>query len=174
MSKSYDRCPPQVHDRMKAIMAFHHRELAAAEVTVDLLFVSTTSETAPALSHHGVRAYATIQITSPKDRALGHADAQMIIDMNSFNGMSDRRKDALLDHELEHLAVVKDEDGAWKTDDQHRPCLKIVKHDVQFGWFASVALRHGPDSIERQQAHDIAARYGQEFFPFALTLDAVR
>jgi hypothetical protein len=50
-------------------------------------------------------------------------------------------------------------------DDLKRPKLKLRKHDVEVGWFAIVAGRHGSASLEIEQAKAVMDSYGQLFWP---------
>lgn len=164
--KTFDPCDDEVKGRVAEMVRRFHGELKRAEVTFDLLFVSNDSETEPALKLHGTRCLAIVKIVSTKDRALDRADAEILIDRDAYGTMSGPQRDALLDHELEHLLVRYDEDGKLLTDCQYRPKLKMKPHDVEIGWFESVAQRHGEHSIEVQQARKMTQRFGQAFFPF--------
>lgn len=165
MSKIYDLCPEDVHERVRNLIAKHHPYLASVELKVDLLFVSTTGD-GPALTLHGWPALAVVRIIGPKDRAAGRGDAEIVIDRDYFVEAPEDRKLAILDHELTHLQVKRDEDGTFLFDDHHRPRLKMRHHDVQIGWFAEIATRYGDFSVEREQGMKIRAKYGQTFFGF--------
>ncbi len=172
MSKIYDRCPPEVHARVAALVEKFHPELKIAEVTFDLLFISRSDDdegTKPVLTLHGVPALAIARIVPAKERAKDCADAEILIDRDRYTGMASARQDALLDHELQHFAVQRfseSQGGAIKTDDQHRPKLSIVPHDYDLGWFEIIARRHGALSVEVQQAKTLMDQHGQVFFPF--------
>lgn len=168
--KVYDRCPQSVHDRVARLVDLYHPELKQAEVTFDLMFVSRDDDddsTAPVLTFRGVPALAIARIVPSKERAKDCADAEILIDRDRFTESTPEQMDALLDHELYHFMVQKTEDGVIKTDDQHRPRLKIRPHDYDFGWFEAIARRHGPASIEVQQARQMFEANGQSLFPFA-------
>jgi hypothetical protein len=165
MSKTYDRAPASVKQRGDALIRRFHRELTVAEVSIDYLFVSTDGD-GPALTLHGTAAYAVVKISSSKDRAKGMADAEILIDRNRYEMMTDKQKDALLDHELYHLLVQKEDDGGFKVDDQQRPRLRMRPHDHEFGWFVEIARRHQEHSIEVQQAARMHMQAGQVYFPF--------
>ncbi len=167
--KCYDRCNDEVTDRAARMIALYHPDLRVGEVTFDLLFVSTDGE-GPALSHGGYAAYAVVRVISSKDRAAGRADAEIVIDRDKYHGMTPERRDALIDHELEHVMVMKTKDGDFDTDDQHRPKLKLRKHDYQFGWFESIARRHRDNSIEVAQAESMWDACAQTLFPFVNSL----
>jgi hypothetical protein len=167
MSKTYDLAPPHVHATVRAMMEQFHGELAAYEVKVDLLYASTDDPEKPAVTLGGYPCYATVRITTAKERAKGHGDAEILIARDKYEEMSDEVRNALIDHELEHLQLKKMKGGDVKRDDHGRPVLKMKKHDHQFGWFNDVARRHGDYSIEMQQAKRLMNADGQLYFGFA-------
>lgn len=119
-----------------------------------------------AITHQGYPADAVIKCLGLKERALGRADVELIIDAEAWEGMSEKQRVALIDHELYHLQPKKDSEGQYKRDDLGRPIFGMRKHDVQVGWFATVAKRHGKHSGEQRDAKAIFDEWGQFFFPF--------
>jgi len=165
--KTYDQAPPETHERVAALIEKYHPQLNSVSVKVDLLMVSTDSETARALTHGGYPALAVVRSTNPKERAMGQGDALIVIDLERYESMDPKERDALLDHELYHLVTVEDKKTLKPKVDSHlRPVLKIRKHDRQFGWFDEIARRHGKNSIEVQQADWIRDEAGQTYFGF--------
>jgi hypothetical protein len=51
-------------------------------------------------------------------------------------------------------------------DDLDRPKLRVRKHDHQFGWFDSIARRHGPASFEVQQYRKFNESHRQLWLEF--------
>ncbi len=167
MAKTYDQAPQETHDRVKAILLKYHPELVAIKITIDLLMVSTDSETASALTHGGYPALAVVRATSSKERAMGRGDAEIVIDRDKYEAMDPKERDALLDHECYHLVPKIDKKtNAPKRDEHQRPCFKMRKHDRDFGWFDIIAQRHGESSAEVKQAHWIRDEAGQAYFGF--------
>jgi hypothetical protein len=118
-------------------------------------------------AHQGYPAQAVCRLTPIRDRALGIADAVVVIDRANWLTLSQRQKEALLDHELTHLErVVDEETGKPKFDAVGRPKLAIRRHDRQLGWFDEVARRHGDASPEMRQAKQLVANTGQLYFDF--------
>lgn len=172
---------PELHARVKKLIAQHHRALAHWGVTVSVLVSDKP------LRHHGAAAAAIVRISPPRERAQGCADATITLCGATWETREPETQDAILDHELTHLVVqtrparARDngkpgelEDGALdgfmaKLDDDDRPKLKIRPHDHQFGWFEEVAERHGAASLEVQQAQQLAVgTTGQVFWLAAL------
>ncbi len=87
-------------------------------------------------------------MNSHLDRVAGKADADLKIDEENWNGLTDRQREALLHHELLHLEVKSDEEGHVQTDDCGRPKLKIRPHDWEAGGFNQVAEAYREDSPE--------------------------
>lgn len=124
----------------------------------------------PPLRAQGRAAAATIQIVSKANRALGQGDVLIKLDRNYWDKLNDEQREALLDHELYHLALKKEaETDAVKRDDLGRVMFGMRHHDYDFGWFIEVAKRRGLASPEVQQAKRIMAENGQWLFNFADT-----
>lgn len=161
----YQLAPKEVAQRAGRMIEAHHPDIENAKVQIDYLYAYAKDPEEPGLKLHGYPALAICKITSLKDRVKGMGDCEISIDAKRYSEMSDAQKDALLDHELEHIQIKRDEDGLFKTDDIGRPALKMKLHDFDFGWFSSIAQRHGNNSIEVQQAHSIFDSAGQYLFP---------
>lgn len=169
----YEAAPNEVREVCNAMLEKYHAELRDAEVSIDILFASPKpdgdGEIAPeanAIKHHGYPAMAVIKVNSYKLRVQSHADAEMIIDKQRWEELSDAQREALIDHELEHLELKTDNDGVMLRDDLDRPKLRCRLHDHQYGWFNSVALRHGKASIEVQQFNHLLEQQKQMWLTF--------
>lgn len=163
--KSYSAASGDLQRCIDSMQADHHEDLDG--VTVSALFVFDLESTEAVLKHQGYPAQAVIRITPTRDRALGIADAVIVVDRSNWLTLSQPQRDALIDHELTHLErVVDEETGAPKTDAVDRPKLTMRRHDYQLGWFDSVAARHGDASAEIRQAKQLIACSGQLYFDF--------
>lgn len=153
---TYTKAPEDVCSHAQAVMGRYHGPMHEVGVTVKVLMAhppvdKNDDATGPAISVGGYPALAKIRVLSLKDRVAYGFDTEMVLDADHWDECSDEERDAIIDHELSHLEL-KLKEGALVRDDSGRPCLRIVKHDYQFGWFADVARRHGEASIEIQQA----------------------
>lgn len=163
-----------VHQLVRDVMEAYHERLADVKLSVDILlaYVDTDDAGNPleeALKLHGYPCMATIKIRGPKDRAEGRGDVLLSLDVHAFLDLSDTERAAVIDHELTHVDLQLDKNGKPKTDDYGRPKLTLRLHDRQFGWFDAVALRHGRESQEVQQAAALHAKYAKQlYFPGAL------
>lgn len=170
---SFKRCDKVVEKLAATILSKHesHRPLLDAKVTVDFVFAypeydeKTGEPLADALTKNGVKALGVTRKIPLKDRALGRADAEIAIDGDWWGKAPEEEQEALLDHELNHLAIKIDKRGL-VTDDLGRPMIQLRKHDVDCGWFKIVAERNGTHSIEQQQAKRILDEFGQYIFPW--------
>ena len=118
-----------------------------------------------AITHNGHRAYGLCKIISLKDRAKGNGDVEILIDHDYWANLPEPQQRALLDHELNHIQVCLTKAGTMKIDDLERPKIAMRKHDIEVGWFSSVAQRHGRNSIEQIQAREIFETKGQLLWP---------
>lgn len=91
-----------------------------------------------------------------------------MIDGYEWNKASDRQRLALIDHELEHLALIENKPTkkepnltGFKRDDLGRPKLKTRPHDWELAGFQTIALRHGENSHEARQFAAFRDEFGQ-------------
>ena len=171
--------PAEVHELIGEVIREHHPDLAQAGVTVGALMAWAKSGDPVKL--HGYPCAATVKKNSVRDRLEGKPDATITIDSDHWDGLDDRQRAALIDHELTHLVPVligtiehKDSEGnvverepVWKTDDAGRPVLQMRLHDWQLGGFRAVAERHGsaaPEVREWQRANE---RFRQSVFAWS-------
>lgn len=161
MPKTYSPADDEVFALAKSLRKEHHELLDKAKVTIEILFVQSDSD--PVLSHHGAPALAVVRIIGAKDRAAGRADAEIVLDGDTWSAMEPDTRRALLDQKLYQL-VVSVKDGEIQWDMQDRPKLKLRKPDFQVSWYHEMASRHGKASIEVMQAHRLATSYGQLYF----------
>jgi hypothetical protein len=169
---TYTKAPPEVREIAESVMSefLSYKEFVEAKVKIDfmLAFAEVGEDEEPkghALTKHGIRALGITRKIGIKDRVMGRGDCEVVLDGDWWNDATPGQQRALLDHELHHLEVVKDEDGVVIRDDLKRPKLRLRKHDVSVGWFAIVAGRHGSNSLEIEQAKQLMDSYGQLFWP---------
>lgn len=172
MSAVYTKAPADVAERAKPLLEKNHFELFNHQLRIDFIFANSTvndkgEPTGPAVSHNGYPALAVARNLTTKDRVMGRGDCEIVIDADRWPLLSEEEKNALLDHELEHFQIAEDKYGMPKLDDIHRPKLKMKKHDHQFGWFDSIARRHGLASPEVRQFQQLCYDdCGQFYLPF--------
>lgn len=171
MGTKYQRAGDEVRSMAFEILDRYpdHRPILEAGVKIDYLFAYAERDgnnniKVPALKCHGVRALAICRKIGLKDRAKGCGDVEICIDHDWWENAGEDEQRALLDHELYHVEVRKDIRGVI-TDDLNRPLINLRPHDVQIGWFAKIAARHGIASQERQQAKAIFDEFDQYFWP---------
>jgi len=176
----YEKSPAEVGQIVERMMDRYHPQLRDAGVTIaQLMAFPLTDENGdskgPALKHNGYPAQAVIKIIGLKERTDGRCDSELVIDGENWPLLSAAQKDALIDHELEHLEIKCDGDGCIVRDDLERPKLVIRKHDHQFGWFDSIVRRHGRDALEFKQFDDFqTVHYKQRWLPYLDEPDQTR
>lgn len=151
----------------------HLKWITDCKLAIDFLFAYGTRDddgklVGDAIKQHGVRALGLCKITSPKDRAKGLGDAEILIDHDWWEKVGTKEAAAVVHHELYHLKPTGD------TDDLGRPKLKLRKHDAQVGWFSKIAELHGEASQERQQAKAILDQFGQYLWPEIATTVTIK
>lgn len=164
--KTYSAASTDLIDHIERMQSENHPDLEI--VNVGALFVFDEEHSDPVLKHQGYPAAAVVRITSLRDRALGMADAIIVVDRSTWASLSMAQKDALIDHELYHLVQVVDEEtNKPKGDSLGRPKLKMRQHDHQLGWFDEIAQRHGEASPEIRQARQLIEQTQQLYFDFS-------
>lgn len=171
MGISYEKC---TKDRgadvlkvlQKALKEFHP-DLVEAKVTIDCLFAfgPDDDEGVIPVKLHGYPCQAVVRRTGLKERAKGCADAEIVIDEGNWNSLHVNEQLALIDHELEHLVVVK-KDGEIQRDDLGRPKLKMKLHDYEIGGFENVTKRHKDASAEVRNYKAFHDKHGQYLMDF--------
>lgn len=168
---TYTPATREPKDRVDRMLEKYHQPLRDAGLVVDVLMAQATADEwgdikSPAVSVGGYPCAAKVRIIGAKDRVKGMGDAEIIIDETNWDELPDAERDALIDHELEHLELKYDKDGVLLRDDQNRPKLRLRKHDHQFGWFDSIARRHQKASYEVKQYEDFRAKNKQLWLAF--------
>ncbi len=162
----YDITSPEINETVQKLITANHPELVEANATVDTIFAFDDKGGFP-VKTNGYPSAANIKISNLKSRVKGAADAEICIDRDAFNAMTEPQQLALIDRELYRLIVVRDKEGAVKRDDADRAKLRIKKFDYMLGWFKEIAVRHGTDSPEVYQANILWQKDGRTFFPKA-------
>ena len=163
--KIFSRVSDDVMSHIERMQSEYHPDLQ--DVTVDAVFVfDDEASSESVLKHQGYAAAAVIRITPVRDRTLGVADAVITIDRATWVSLSALQRDALVDHELQHLEWLKDNEGKPKSDGLGRPKLGMVRHDHQIGYFTDVVQRHGEAALEIRAARYLIAEIGQLKFEF--------
>lgn len=145
---------PELRPLLTEVINAHHPHLPDLGVGVGVLMVWDTGTIvdgkprAQALKHGGYFCAATIQKVPKKWAALLPFRALMIVDWFVWLRAGERRRRALLDHELTHLDVVRPD-----TEDEE-PKVRLRSHDLQIGGFKDVAARWGVDALEVVQVVD--------------------
>lgn len=170
MGKTYNRAPQIVEDKAQALILRNYPDIDKAELKIDYLFCF--SDAGPAITNGGYPAIGQCKVISLKDRSKGMGDVEIMLDQTAFMNMSSDQQDALIDHELNHIIILRDDDGLLKTDDLNRPRVTMRKHDYQMGWFTCIAQRHGAASPEVYQAKILFEENGQAFFPALISGNA--
>lgn len=173
MPKTYEKASAAVMEMAVAVLCKHesHKPLLDHRVKVDILMVippyneQTGEYDSEAITVGGYPAAACIKVLGLKERTSGLGDAQMLISYPWWKDASEKEQEALLDHELHHLAVKLNKVGMAIKDDLGRPKLWMRKHDVFTGWFSIVAARNGEHSAERIQAKRIMGLFQSVFWP---------
>lgn len=165
MGVIFEQADANVHQMASEIIERFHPELrpnGESFIRLCILLASHDSDKkGSAVKHDGYDCAAVISIIPYKQRVDKRADAEIVIDKDTWiNELTEPQQRALLDHEITHLEILHDESGAIKTDDVGRPKLSLRNHDWQLGGFRSIAQRYGNDALEVIAARKFDEGYG--------------
>lgn len=170
---TYSKCTNRdILDVAEALRAEFHPDLERFEVTVGYMFAYASRDAegqpkGPALHRQGVAAAAEVCITPLKLRALGIPDAVITLDGDNWRKWPEATLRAVLDHELHHIEVVKEEGtNVCRSDDLGRPKLKLRPHDFEVWGFDLIVARHGAAAMETRAIEQLKARKFQATFSF--------
>ena len=114
----------------------------------------------------GYPAAAIAKIIAFDHRQDDRKDAEIKIDFKWWEQADDARRLALMDHELTHFDVQRNDEGFVKCDDLGRPKLKTKHHDFYLGGFDDVCRRHGNAAEEVLMARALRADRPWAFYDF--------
>lgn len=172
MSTTYEKCPKAIYEMADKILKEFatHEPLVKAGVKIDFVFAraeldeKTNKPIGHAVVKKGMWVKGEAKKIGLRDRALGKADCEVMLDGDWWEQAGEDEQRALLDHELHHFAVKIDERGL-VLDDLGRPVIQLRYHDFECGFFKVIAERHGMASQERQIAAEVMCNMGQYFWP---------
>jgi len=141
---SYVLIPPTsaigqpMYERLYALIDDHHEDLSRTNVRVALAWATAWKPDVD-----GRLTLGKCKKASDLDRELAPYDFVILLNRDFWQNpnVTDAQRQALLDHELMHAAIVYDEQGDPKVDERDRTCFRIRKHDIEE--FADIVSRHG-------------------------------
>lgn len=124
----YWTAPAEVVALMSEVLDECHEDLSAVDVGIALLFRDP-----PKATGNRTELAQTRRVPEHLRELCGGYDFVTVISAKPWDDMRPARRCALLDHELQHIEVVKKKDGSWK--------LAMRRHDV--GDFVDIIRRRG-------------------------------
>ena len=161
-------------DLLATVIRRYHHDLGPTEAGVTFAVLMATHRDKdgdptgkPAVKHGGTPAAAVIRVNRLADRMQGMADLTILVDAERWDGLTAGQREALLDHEVEHVVLQRDKrSGAVKRDDLGRPVVKLKPDEFALTAFGAVVERHGRDALEYQAVRAVAERFEQLLLGF--------
>lgn len=172
MATSYREADEETYEILSDVMREYFPNLSILDPKPRITILMAHSEKVPALKLHGWPCAAVIKIVKGEERANGGPDVRILVDAFLWAGMKDRRRRALLAHELHHLSIKTHihEDAArlgCPLDDYGRPDFKTRPADWQAEGFRQLVEWFGDDALEKIELGKIIQDVGQDVFGFA-------
>jgi hypothetical protein len=145
MPKEYIPAPDQVVAMIDQVLNRYYPELIASKIKIGAIVQNTyeEDELVPGLKLHGASCAATISKVSAKHRLYVPYDAQITIDGFWWDQHpDDAERMALIDHEIQHVLLVKKNEKVVITEDGH-PKFKLRPDEINITGFLNVVARHG-------------------------------
>ena len=167
--KIYQLADESVYEVLKTACDTYHTKLAKLNVRFGVIMVSSVDKDGepdgkPALkSSSGHPAAAKVGLVSAKDKLSKNYDVEILIDLTVWGEMDDKKRFAVLDHEMTHVEIVEDKDGHAKIDDNGAPKLKLIPDQFHLWGFLEIAQRHGLSSSEVLCMRDMVEEHGHLF-----------
>ncbi len=170
MSVTYVEANPDIYLLVSEVMSKHFSVLASVDPCLEIeILLAEDDKGKPAIRAHGHACAGKIKLVKPEDRAAdqGVPDIRIFLDGRRWEKLSARRRQALLHHELSHIALRLDKrSGEVKRDDYGRPRLRLKLDDWLLTGFRATAEIFGEDALEVQSLRKVAEVLQQPSLPF--------
>ncbi len=170
MSTTYVEAGPEVYELVSSVLAEHFSVIASIDPYPEIeVLMAEGDKGKPAIRSHGHACAGKIKLPKPEERAAdqGVPDVRIFLDRNRWDKLSVRRRQALLHHELSHLAIRYDKrSGEVKRDDYGRPRLRLKLDDWMLTGFRDTAELFGEDSLDVQLLRKVGEMLRQQSLPF--------
>lgn len=138
-----------------------HKPLLREEVSFAFIFVEPPTNdkgqvTGPALKVAGSPVAGRCSLVTGKWYAMTEEDVVIEVAADIWERMTGPRREALLDHEVNHVKISNDSKGRVKRRDG-RACLETIPDDYMINGFFDVAARHKRESMEWRQLFKLKA-----------------
>ena len=153
MSTAYEKNDKAVEAVLaEALRRFHHDlvEVDLKICTFKVYKFDKDDNPDHACKYHGHPANAIARRYGLKQRVQTGYDCEITVDGLTWDNLSAPARLALIDHELTHFALERDEGGQVMTDDIKRPKLSMRLDDFMLTGFLEVVERHGEHAGEAQ------------------------
>lgn len=127
---------PMVYKIMDELIRKHHDHLCDAKIVIAWRFGWNEDD-------DGNIRLGQCRKASDIDRDLHNFDFIILLNSEAWNAsnFSEAQMKALIDHELCHAEVSRDEDGEVKIDEHGNTVYRVRKHDIEE--FQEIVARHG-------------------------------
>ncbi len=160
MSVSYVEANSDIYLMVSEVMSKHFSVMASLDPCLEIeVLMAEDDKGKPALKSHGHACAGKIKLVKPEDRAAdqGVPDIRIFLDRRRWDKLTSRRRQALLHHELSHVAIRHDKrSGEIKRDDYGRPRLRLKLDDWLLTGFRETAEIFGEDALEIQSLRKVA------------------
>ena len=167
----YSKADQSIRDLMNRVMSEHFSVLWGLEPGLDIdIKMGRDPKTLIGCKCHGHPCVAKIKVVKAEERATWNRsddqpsfpDLRLFIDHYRWEDFSERERQAVLFHELNHIVPVRDKkSGQLKFDEYGRIKIKLRCDDWILTGFAATIEVFGEDAIEYQALASIRKKLSQ-------------
>lgn len=160
MSTHFDKNPESMTRYLPQALGYHPDlvNCGVQVLIVDVRKINAAGEFDDSVKIAGSPCAARVKVLSQKQRLLTGFDAEIMVDGHRWDDYTEESRVALLDHELNHLQVMRDDANKVKLDDLGRPRLGTIPDDFMLTGFLCVIERHGEAALESQSVRIVHLR----------------
>lgn len=126
---------PQVYELLRKVREFPENEdSVSAEICLYWKYEIKEDQ-------DGIIELGKMQICNEANRKLHNVDAILYLNHETWQDLTDHQREALLFHEVHHLAISLDKHGDVKRTDDDRICYRNRAHPIEE--FPAVTKRYG-------------------------------
>jgi len=158
--KIYIRATDAERAVLQRVMTTYHPALLQANIKVAMTMARKfdgNEQPVHCVKFAGANAAAITRTIPLRRRVYDEHDAEIEVDGLTWDELSEAQREALLDHELNHIRASVGDDNAVRLDDMGRPKVNLVPDDFTLTGFYAIGRRHGRTALEWRSVSHVHA-----------------
>lgn len=167
MATTYVEAEQDVIDLANEVIDQYYPDIRRCSPEPVISILMAENEDGNALKKFGAGVVAMIKRSTKEDKAENGPDLRILIDAGKWANASERRRMAIMAHEIRHVEIQWQPGGMLpKIHDYGRPKIKLIPDDWVLTGFSAVARWFGDDAVEVQAVRSVHESLKQLGLPF--------